>query len=126
MFISDKYRKYLLRNFWGAAFLLVFTAVYECFSHGVVSYYMVGAFLIPAVGAIPYIIMESMKVGENVGTLPRELWQLGIFTLAQGSVIQGVIRIYGTTNRWTLVYLPVGMVFMAVAGIAAMVQSKRL
>ena len=113
LYISRENRKYLVRNFWGVIFVALFAIIYEHFSHDVVSYYMLGAFLIPVAGSVPFMEMEAMKKGSNIGTLPRELWQLGVFTLTQGSIMKGIIEIYGTTNKWTIAYLPIAAVFIA-------------
>ena len=105
------YKKYLVRNGAAAVFLLVFALIYEYFSHGVVSGYMLGAWLIPLAGSIPYLYIErlyrqhSAACDEQRCAAVSGLWQLGIFTLSQGFVMKGIIEIYGTTNRWTAVYV---------------------
>ena len=123
MFTLDK--KYLVRNGAAAVFLLVFALIYEHFSHGVISGYMLGAWLIPLAGSIPYLGIERLhrrhaaENGEQRRAAASGLWQLGIFTLSQGFIMKGVIEIYGTTNRWTVVYVPAAvLLFIAAAGVA--------
>jgi len=114
------YKKYLVRNGAAAVFLLVFALIYEHFSHGVVSGYMLGAWLI-----IPYLYIERLyrqhlaECDEQRCAAASGLWQLGIFTLSQGFVMKGIIEIYGTTNRWTAVYVPAAaLLFITAAGVA--------
>ena len=123
MFTLDK--KYLVRNGAAAVFLLVFALIYEHFSHGVISGYMLGAWLIPLAGSIPYLGSERLhrrhaaENGEQRCADASGLWQLGIFTLSQGFVMKGIIEIYGTTNRWTAVYVPAAaLLFITAAGVA--------
>ena len=123
MFTLDK--KYLVRNGAAAVFLLVFALIYEHFSHGVISGYMLGAWLIPLAGSIPYLDIKWLRQrqaaenGEQRCAAASGLWQLGIFTLAQGFIMKGIIEIYGTTNRWTAVYIPAAaLLFITAAGVA--------
>ena len=125
MFILDKEQKYLVRNGAAAVFLLVFALIYEHFSHGVISGYMLGTWLIPLVGSIPYLGIEWVHrrhAAEDEGHRQAAacgLWQLGIFTLSQVFIMKGVIEIYGTTNRWTTVYVPAAaLLFITAAGVA--------
>lgn len=119
------YKKYLVRNGAAAVFLLVFALIYEHFSHGVVSGYMLGAWLIPLARSIPYLYIERLyrqhlaECDEQRCAAASGLWQLGIFTLSQGFVMKGIIEIYGTTNRWTAVYVPAAaLLFITAAGVA--------
>jgi FtsH-binding integral membrane protein len=128
LFISDK--KYLTRNGAAAVFLLVFALIYEHFSHGVISGYMLGAWLIPLAGSLPYLGSKRLyrrhaaKNGEQRNTAASGLWQLGIFTLSQGFIMKGIIEIYGTTNRWTAVYVPAAAVFFILAAGMAVMKRK--
>lgn len=102
---------YLLSTI-GTAF---FGAVYERFSHGVWSFWMVYAFAFPLLlGALPFSILALRK-----RPLPsrgsRQLHHAGVATLTVGSVMQGVLAIYGTTNRLTVIYWAVGIALLALA-----------
>ena len=89
--------------------LLLFAAVYECFSHGVVSAFMVGAFLIPLLGgALPGLLLERLPARQRPGGGSRWLWGAGLTVLTAGSLFRGVLEIYGTTSRLGAVYWAVG------------------
>lgn len=86
---------------------------------------MLGAWLIPLAGSIPYLYIERLyrqhlaECDEQRCAAASGLWQLGIFTLSQGFVMKGIIEIYGTTNRWTAVYVPAAaLLFITAAGVA--------
>lgn len=80
-------------------------AIYECFSHEVYSYYMIYAFVIPLLlGALPALwiaVRDGMEMPDGIS---RFCWRSGIAILTTGSLMQGVLEIYGTTNRLMIVY----------------------
>lgn len=98
-------------------FCVLFGAVYELFSHEVYSYYMLYAFVFPLVGGtLPFSVLSLTRVRKYPNVLARNLYHSGIATLTAGSVVEGVLEIYGTTNSKTLLYWAVGGL-LAVCGI---------
>ena len=108
MFISPNHTRRAVRSALGytlaAAGTAVFGAVYECFSHEVYSPFMLYAFLVPLLlGAVPYLIAAKRCVRMP----PRraaEAYSGAVLLLTLGSVMKGVLDIYGTTNRLLLLY----------------------
>lgn len=97
--------------------------IYELFGHGVYSYYMLYAFAIPLVcGVLPNLI-AAIKGIEKPGKAAYNLYNSGVATLTVGSVYEGVLEIYGTTNRLIYVYLFVGF-GLFLAGIALHIVNK--
>lgn len=98
-------------------FVFIFGQIYEYFSHGVYSSYMMFAFLIPFIGLfIPSLLNNLIlkrKITDNV-TLP---WKCGIATLTVGSIYKGVLEIYGTSGTFEQVYLIIGSLLCIVATI---------
>lgn len=93
-------------------FLALFGAVYEKFSHEVYSYYMIYAFSIPLLlGVTPAMGLLRWKkyFPDGIGL---SLWDFGVITLSVGSIFQGVLDIYGTTNELIYVYPIAGAVLM--------------
>ena len=112
MSISDtRLRCDLLRHLAGTVCLALFGAVYEQFSHGVYSNYMIYAFTVPLVlGAVPCalaLIRQRYPARAGLG-----LWNAGIAVLSVGSVMRGVLDIYGTTNALIAVYPITGCLFL--------------
>ena len=96
----------------------LFAAVYESMSHGVVSLYMTGAFAIPLLlGALTRAVLPALHAGA-AGEKSAALWDLGVGTLLSGSLVQGVLEIYGTANRLTAVYPAAGAVLLAAGALA--------
>ncbi len=158
MFTSDRKKAveyaYKLFNYaciclTAAIFCALFGAVYEVFSHGVFSFYMIYAFAIPlCLGTFPLMIIllcagrktekleiidlkeaetlyEEDRYWENSclylfpGRTALNAWFSGIAALTVGCLFQGVLEIYGTTNRWTAVYVPAAaLLFITAAGVA--------
>ena len=105
-------------------------AVYGLFSHGVYSYFMTYAFMIPLLGgALPHLI-AAMKRADEEYTESRtqtgfaKLFdakdtQLAIIaTLTAGSLLKGVLDIYGTTNRLLIAYPAIALLILTIALVA--------
>ena len=89
----------------------VFSAVYEYFSHGVISWWMVGLCGFPLMlGVVP--ALSCAVAGMRLRPLARQLWACGVMTLAMGSCLCGVLEIYGTTSLLVGPYLPAGLVLL--------------
>lgn len=100
-----------------SVFVFIFGQIYEYFSHGVYSSYMMYAFLIPFIGLfIPSFLNKLIlkrTVSDNV-TLP---WKCGIATLSAGSIYKGILEIYGTSGTFEIVYLIIGSIFCIMAAV---------
>ncbi|MBO5070842.1 MAG: hypothetical protein J6C37_10865 [Roseburia sp.] len=96
-------------------FCMIFGAVYEIFSHEVYSFYMIYAFAFPLVGGtLPYLVIGLSRRKRYPGILAKNLYHAGIATLTVGSVLQGVLDIYGTTNSLIRFYWVVGAVLILI------------
>lgn len=108
--------------FVASLFLLILGVVYEYFSHGVYSIYMIGAFMIP----IGFVILS--KISEQlfrVRLINKTAYQLLCFTAVLASLTQGVIVIYGTTNSLVEGYLGFAVVLCLALGLEIKHQKKR-
>ena len=139
-------------------------AVYGLFSHGVYSYYMTYAFMIPLLaGAVPHLLaaMKGERAAEKIsaaavsslsmadecdedrvnGTVadenterpartmsqdPGSAQLAFIVTLTAGSLLKGVLDIYGTTNRLLIAYPVAALLILAFMAAAALKQSGKL
>ncbi len=102
-----------------AAGVAAFAAVYESFSHGVYSLFLILAFLIPLLGgALPYGLLIRSRRSRKPGVPARCLYNSGLAALTAGSIFQGILEIYGTTNRLSAVYWIAGAV-LSLLGLAA-------
>ena len=96
-----------------------FSAIYEYFSHGVYSVFMVGLAVWPLVlGVLPSWLAGIDGAAEPT-PLVRTLLAAGILTLALGSLVTGVMEIYGSTSAFTPVYWVLGGAIMLAAFIAS-------
>ena len=95
----------------GSICSLVFGIIYECFSHNVISNYMIFAFVIPLIGYILYWLIDKgiIKIPSNIS---NKLFGYSIATLTIYSILHGVLDIYGTTNGKIYVLLIVGIVLL--------------
>ena len=89
-------------------FCALFGAIYEHFSHGVYSGFMIYAFAFPLTfGALLFFAM-SLAGWRLPRRLPFNLYNAGIASLTVGSIFRGVLDIYGTTNSLMAVYWVLG------------------
>ena len=96
-------------------FCALFGGVYELFSHGVYSYFMLYAFVFPLVlGTIPFLILYNTSI--RINRLSSNLYHCGVATLTVGSHVKGVLDIYGTTNSLCILYWIFGIT-LVVSGI---------
>ena len=119
---SKKALKRALIYVFVSLFCSFFGAVYEIFSHGVYSFFMVYSFLFPLVGgALPYLLLATW--GKGFFPLPKEarLIRFGIAALTVGSIVRGILEIYGTTNCLSVLYWIVGWALCA-AGVFLIVK----
>ncbi len=95
-------------------FTACFGAVYEAFSYGVYSYFMLYAFAFPlAGGCLPFFILGLWHHDKKMPpALCADLYHSGIATLTVGSVIRGVLDIYGTTNYLLNYYWIAGIILI--------------
>ncbi len=115
-------QKNILANLIAAVFLAFVGAVYEHFSHGVYSYYMIYGFGFPLVmGALSYMVL--LMKGKHPDRVFLNLWNSAIAALSLGSVFAGVLVIFGTTNSLTVVYQIAGAV-LALAAIVSLFIPK--
>lgn len=99
--------KKTIRYLFLSVLIFVFSQIYEYFSHGVYSNYMLYAFLIPFLGlSVPSLLLHALK--KALPTNSRFLWKCGIATLTVGSIYKGILEIYGTNGYFECPYLFIG------------------
>lgn len=104
-------------------FCVLFGAAYELYSHEVYSFYMIYAFAFPLVGGtLPFYILNLVRAKKYPNAIARNLYHSGIATLTVGSIMKGVLDIYGTTNTLTGYYWLIGAVLLAVGAITYFMQ----
>lgn len=97
-------------------FCALFGAIYELFSHEVYSYFMIYAFATPLIiGALPYLCLAISKKNIYPNSISRNLHHSGVATLTVGSILKGVLDIYGTTNHLCIYYFIIGILFIIVS-----------
>lgn len=101
----------------------LFGGVYELFSHEVYSYFMMYAFATPLVlGLLPTLI-AAFVVKKAFSAWGLRFYNAGVAALTVGSLFEGVLRIYGTTNRLAAVY-PIAGIILILVGILTIAFSR--
>ena len=102
-------------------FLFIFGQIYEHFSHGVYSSYMMFAFLIPFIGLFIPSFLNNLILKRKFFDNATFLWKCGIATLTVGSIYKGVLEIYGTSGTFEQVYLIIGSLLCIIATIVLII-----
>ncbi len=106
-------------------FCALFGGVYEAFSHGVYSYCMLYAFAFPLVlGTAPYLLLSYRRVRIR-SAAAQSIWHAGVATLTVGSIVNGALQIYGTTNPLTAVYWILGGAMLLLASVLVLAAGKK-
>lgn len=108
-------------------FCFIFAQIYSYFSHGVTSYSMSSAFMIPAcMGGVPYLFITVLKRQINRITFNLYAYSIAIFTIY--AIMSGVLEIYGTTNKLMTIYPIAGFILLfasAIIKIVIKIRQKR-
>jgi hypothetical protein len=117
--MKKELKKYLIFS----SLCLVFACIYEMFSHQVYSMFMIFSFLIPLImGVGVYALL--VKKHFLVNNISNSLYKMSLYTFTFGSIMKGVLDIYGTTNSKLVIYWIVGGI-MLVAAIVWQIINRR-
>lgn len=92
---------------------ILFSVVYEHFSHGVYSGYIICLFLFPLLGGVLPTALSGHYPQQS--EYVKNLWRYGTATLSVGSLLKGVFDIYGTTNSLVMWYWIIGGLLLTAA-----------
>lgn len=88
-----------------------FGFIYELFSHGVYSNYMMFAFLIPfLLGSILFLVIGKLNL--RISNLSLNFYHSFVSTLTLGCIMKGFLDIYGTTNSLLNIYIYVSILLL--------------
>ena len=108
------------------AFCVLFSMVYEHFSHGVYSPFMICLFLVPLLGGVvPSLVLVFSPGLCFPSPFARSTYRLGLITLAVGSCLRGVFEIYGTSAPLVGVYGAAGGVLTATGIVSYLFHGRR-
>ena len=95
---------------------VIFTVIYEQFSHGAVSTHMRCMFLMPIVGcALPALIGFFTPLHRHVSRVAFNLWNSGVAVWAVGCLFRGIVNISGRYTSLDRIYWITGWVFLGLA-----------
>ena len=101
-----------------SVFCIVFSTVYEYFSHGVYSPFMIGLCLFPLIlGVVPMILRRRVGL-KPASLMNRTIRMWGIITLTVASCLTGVFAIYGTVSAFTIYFGIMGALLMITSIVA--------
>ena len=125
------------RDLYAALLCALFGCIYEHFSFGVYSYFMLYAFSVPLVlGVLPFLSMgirglwsgkngmKNMVEKGSDDTVSKEraiewsrgacrLWHAGVAAVTVGFLFKGILDIYGTFSALTYVYWVAGAILLS-------------
>lgn len=108
-----KTKKQIYKYFIISMVFLVFGFIYELYGHGVYSYYMIYAFVVPlTLGFIVYGLIYKFHFYQYLSDIGMSIYNSFILALTLGSTMMGFLEIYGTTNKLIFVYVILSFIFM--------------
>ncbi len=121
---NKKYQVQVVIHLSVAIFCALFGVIYEKFSHNIYSYYMIYAFAVPLVcGAFPYAIL-ALRGTRVPNERAIRFWNSAIATFTVGSVFRGVLDLYGSTNKLSVVY-PIAGAVLVVLTIVSLIRGRK-
>lgn len=128
--VTDRQKRRALCYLAAAILTAAAGGVYEIFSHGVRSNYMIFAFMVPLLaGAVPNLLASlagNKKRADSGSSAAAGIQLAAVATLTAGSLVNGALEIYGTTNRLMIAYPVAGLVLLTAALTAYVLQDRRL
>ena len=112
-------RNYLLLT----AFTALFGAVYECFSHGVFSFFMLYAFTFPLAGALFFLILQKRE--KQIPAFTADCIHSGLAVLTTGCLVTGALRIYGTDSTLLCIYWIAGVLLLGIAFVSFLFSRRK-
>lgn len=98
---------------------VVFTIIYEHFSHNAASTYMRSMFLMPLVGVmIPALIGYFTPLHRYLGRAAFNLWNSGMAVWVVGCLFRGIVNISGRHTSLDQPYWIAGWIFVGLAFVA--------
>ena len=106
-----------------SVFCALLGGVYEVFGHGIYSFHMIYAFGFPLVlGALPFMIICMAKIKLYPSNASLGCYHMAIATATIGSILQGALDIYGTTNSLMIAYLYASIALFASSVIICLIH----
>lgn len=106
-----------------AAFLFIFSRIYESLSYGEVSVFMHYMFCATLVGGI--LLLGLLQVKPNLSRMTYNLWNSGIATITAGCLFRGIINLSGRSTTLDQPYWYVGAGFLALSLITLFISNTR-
>ncbi len=109
-------------------FCAAFGGIYEHFSYGVYSSNMLYAFIYPLAGGILPVIIVILTGKFRLTPQTRMsvyMYNSGIALFTVGSILKGVLDIYGTTNHLIKYYYVCGSVLLLIGIVGYIFSYKR-
>ncbi len=117
-------KKYRHNSFIYTIVTMIVSFIYELFSHGIFSSYLIFAFIFPFISLVFYEILYKRK-DKNFCLIFSRLFNLSMLTFTILFIMLGVLEIYGTTNDLIYVYLVLGLFLLVISIILELIYLKR-
>ena len=102
-----------------ALLCIVFTVIYEQFSHGAASNHMRCMFLMPLIGcALPALVAFLTPLHRFVGRVAFNLWNSGMAVWVIGCRFRGIVNISGRHTTLDTPYRVAGWLFLGLSLVA--------
>lgn len=105
-----------------SALCILFSLIYESFSYGVHSDFMMLIFVFPFGATLIYILLGFLNKDLYPHAITLHIFNAGVCTASLGFCIKGILEIYGTDSPFTAVYDITAVLLVSVALILYLIQ----
>ena len=107
-------------------FCILFGWVYEMFSFGVYSNFMIYAFVFPfAGGMVFWLLIGTSRKKLHFNKVFIKCHSASIATFTVGFIFKGILDIYGTKSYLCNVYWIAGIILISIAVISAVISNQK-
>ena len=87
---------------------------------------MMYAFIIPLLlGVFVYVVLYLTKFNLYVSEFGMQIYNSSIISLTLGSIMKGVLEIYGTTNNLIIYYLIISIILIILSIVINVISVKK-
>ena len=109
------------------ALCLIFSRIYNLYSHGVTSPYMTYLCLFPIIiGALPNLFFIIKKAPPKPGQLSLNLYNTGLAAIILSSAMRGIFEIAGTGSVLQVILMIAGFFFLISGTVIFILQNMLL
>lgn len=105
---------------------VIFAGIYEMFSFGEYSAYMLNMYLVPLLGGtVLYLLIYKLKGEEVLSRFAFNVWNTGIAVMTSWCMVKGIVEISGRSFEYDMLYCTFGGIMLIIGFMAQCIAIQR-